>query len=473
MKNNKLNKWFKKAELYLWKGANFVKGEARFYSYLLITLFVLGFVGVGLGVWVSAIGYWNLSSEGITTGRIISGLSSLAATFVVLYLVVRFGAVAFGFSAANRLARGLGQQATRPIPGPYTLNLPIVLNDRTTLYVIHNFLAAYAAVAAFAAYSAILPVYTSPMLYMGVHLLFVFIVLGASTWAPTGKWLPRFQKATLACAVLMVIAIGILFFFPGVVSRWHNQALLEAALIQAEEKRLAGDQALIQRKQIEKNVVLQNASLTMEQKKERIKKIDEEIEFILNGGKSWSDTFSSWYSFTRVKASNDSEDSSDTLYAGGASITDETASTTAKSTSSVFVDAKDSDGVDSGVYLKKGSTLEINGSGTAVWKDIPVGNPSKYQEAGPEGTPPDNSDSWDGRLYGADLDKYLCPTANKGALIARIGNGPWFKVGKYYKGEVTRSGKLDLAVNDVDIKKLPEANWYDNKKGFTAAIAIR
>lgn len=179
---------------------------------------------------------------------------------------------------------------------------------------------------------------------------------------------------------------------------------------------------------------------------------------------------------TIVSASQTKQE--DPTYSGSATstsnpFTTSAAPTTSKSsTVSTFVDAKAQNGVDSGIYLKKGSTLEIDASGTAVWKDIPIGNPSKYQEAGPDGTPPDNTDSWDGRLYGADLNKYLCPTANKGALIAKIGNGPWFKVGKKYKGEITTSGKLFYGVNDVDVTKLPEANWYDNKKGFTVETKV-
>jgi hypothetical protein len=145
---------------------------------------------------------------------------------------------------------------------------------------------------------------------------------------------------------------------------------------------------------------------------------------------------------------------------------------TPSSRQSVFVDAKNPNGVDSGIYVRAGSTLEVKASGRAVWKNIAVGNPTKYEECGPNGTPPDDSSSYAGKLYGADLHAYLCPTARKGALIAKVGDGPWFKVGNNFKGELNTSGRLIFAVNDVDIKQLHPFNWSDNDKGFQATVKV-
>lgn len=137
----------------------------------------------------------------------------------------------------------------------------------------------------------------------------------------------------------------------------------------------------------------------------------------------------------------------------------------------VFVDATLSSGVPS-VSLKSGSKFRIQGSGTAVWKNIPVGNPTKYEECGPSGTSPTGSPLMSKGEYFSNINDYLCPTALKGALIARVGNGAWFPVGKNYQGVTTRDGQLVLAVNDVDPAKQPLLNWNDNSKGFQATVTV-
>lgn len=136
-----------------------------------------------------------------------------------------------------------------------------------------------------------------------------------------------------------------------------------------------------------------------------------------------------------------------------------------------YADATKSEGVSTRV-LKAGTKLNIRGSGTAVWKNLVVGNPTKYEECGPEGTSPTRSSLISKEDYYSNINQYLCPTALKGALIAKIGNGSWFAVGNNYTGEVTSDGVLTIAVNDLDPGKHPILNWQDNSKGFAVTYSV-
>lgn len=141
---------------------------------------------------------------------------------------------------------------------------------------------------------------------------------------------------------------------------------------------------------------------------------------------------------------------------------------------SMFVDATNSAGVSSGFFVKSGTTVKVSASGTAVWKNIPVGNPSKYEECGPDGTSSTASKLISKAEYMSNMDQYLCPTALKGQLIAKVGNGSWFPVGSNYKGEMTNDGNLVFAINDLDPAKQPVAeNWGDNSKGFQITVEVK
>ena len=137
--------------------------------------------------------------------------------------------------------------------------------------------------------------------------------------------------------------------------------------------------------------------------------------------------------------------------------------------SSIFVNAKSYQGVQYGV-VKNNSTLHIKGSGTSVWKNIPVGNPTKFEECGPDGTSPTNSPLISKESYMSNINDYLCPLALKGALIGKIGDGKWFPVGSNYKEEVKQGGMLVLAINDLDPQKQSISNWADNDKGIMAYV---
>ena len=154
-----------------------------------------------------------------------------------------------------------------------------------------------------------------------------------------------------------------------------------------------------------------------------------------------------------------------------ASTTSSTSMVATTGTTKVFVDATRYNGVGS-VQLISGRKFEIKGTGTAVWKNIPVGNPTKYESCGPEGTSPTASVKMTREEYFSNIGDYLCPTALKGALIAKIGNGAWFPVGKNFQGVAQNDGVLTLAVNDVDPQKQSTSNWADNGGGFSVAVIV-
>ncbi len=141
-------------------------------------------------------------------------------------------------------------------------------------------------------------------------------------------------------------------------------------------------------------------------------------------------------------------------------------------TQKVFVDAKNYNGINAG-YVSSGSKITITGSGTAVWKNINPGNPTRHEECGPGGTSPTGSPLISREEYFSNINMYMCPTALKGALIAKIGDGSWFPVGPNYKGVASSSGNLLLAINDLDPSKAnPSQNWSDNSKGFDTTVTV-
>lgn len=57
------------------------------------------------------------------------------------------------------------------------------------------------------------------------------------------------------------------------------------------------------------------------------------------------------------------------------------------------------------------------------------------------------------------------PDAPVGALIGRIGSGPWFVLGSEFSGVATGTGELVLRVNDGAL--------YDNEGGYVANVVVR
>lgn len=299
----KYEELLKRAQLWFWQGLNLVRTEWFYYLRLLKCVLALSFVGVSIGILVSNFGYRMLSSGIIDFGRIITGASSLIASVVVCFLIVRLGASLYGVSTANRLVTGLVREASRPLPST-PIGVPQVIDDETTKATLRGIGGVYAALAFMGAIATALPVYTSPGLFFASLLFLVFIVYGASTWAPTGEWLRRFQKMSLVFAVVSVIFLTVLCFVPGAVQRYHDRAMFDAAQRQIEAQNFPNVQAQIQKKQREKNEVLNSTSLTKEQKAEKLKKIDQEIEFTRNGGSEWSDWLPGWFDSRPVEISS-------------------------------------------------------------------------------------------------------------------------------------------------------------------------
>jgi hypothetical protein len=125
---------------------------------------------------------------------------------------------------------------------------------------------------------------------------------------------------------------------------------------------------------------------------------------------------------------------------------------------------------ETGLQVSPGQTLTITASGRGVWKNIspsnPNATPNAFEECSPEGTSPNAID------YHSNIQKYQTSSANKGALIGRIGNGKPFKVGENFTKKVTESGVLYLGINDMKPEIDPSA-WTDNSGGFQAQVRIK
>jgi hypothetical protein len=70
----------------------------------------------------------------------------------------------------------------------------------------------------------------------------------------------------------------------------------------------------------------------------------------------------------------------------------------------------------------------------------------------------------------------IYPSANLCALIGRIGEGPYFVVGAYYKAISDMTGKLILGVNDVGPESCgytpPELCYKDNLGGLSVKVNV-
>jgi Bacterial Ig-like domain len=118
----------------------------------------------------------------------------------------------------------------------------------------------------------------------------------------------------------------------------------------------------------------------------------------------------------------------------------------------VSVDATQDGWQDTGIFLRAGDDVVIDGSGTV---DLDCSNPN-FDNTPPDGVSPPQITN--------DPD-FLAPNLNVGALIGKIDSGDPFVVGDFKTiNSVGNSGELYLAVND--------SNYLDNCGHFTAEIAV-
>jgi hypothetical protein len=122
--------------------------------------------------------------------------------------------------------------------------------------------------------------------------------------------------------------------------------------------------------------------------------------------------------------------------------------------------------------VTKGQTITVTATGQGVWKNIPKGNPTAFEQCGPDGTSPNASSLMTPAEYWSNIGSYRCSKAQKGALIGRYNNGPWFPVGSNFKGEVKEDSEFVLGINDLK-PELGAANWADDSGGFQFAINIQ
>jgi hypothetical protein len=141
-----------------------------------------------------------------------------------------------------------------------------------------------------------------------------------------------------------------------------------------------------------------------------------------------------------------------TLGLGAAAASAQAAS---PATVSVAASAKS---VDTGVTLSAGEAYSVTATGAAGY--------GPEQQAGCVGYPtvtPNGVRSVSGATCSLKIDSGApLPTAPIGALIGRIGNGPWFLVGSNYSGSASLDGGLELRYNDWALG--------DNTGAFTATI---
>jgi hypothetical protein len=115
-------------------------------------------------------------------------------------------------------------------------------------------------------------------------------------------------------------------------------------------------------------------------------------------------------------------------------------------------DDPDPDWQDTGILLRAGDHVVIDGSGTV---DLDC-NSTNFDNTPPDGVSPPNI---------TNDPSFLAPNLNVGALIGKIDNGDPFVVGELKTiNSVASSGELFLAVND--------SGDADNCGNFTADIAV-
>ena len=135
---------------------------------------------------------------------------------------------------------------------------------------------------------------------------------------------------------------------------------------------------------------------------------------------------------------------------------------------SLHIVANDPNG--SELDVRQGQNLRIQASGTIIWFNTTT-NPRECctKTASPDGYDISNLDNALKAQYAEDMKSYLCPTALKGALIARFNGGPWFLIGEKYNYKATKSGTLKFSVNEVKFVK-SKYDWMDNSGEFLVKI---
>lgn len=82
-------------------------------------------------------------------------------------------------------------------------------------------------------------------------------------------------------------------------------------------------------------------------------------------------------------------------------------------------------------------------------------------------TDPDGGRYLAGHTCGSKHDPAaVLPSAPIGALLARVGAGPWFVAGSSYSGVVSGSGRLFLLYND------DPGTYSDNGGAYSASITV-
>ena len=113
---------------------------------------------------------------------------------------------------------------------------------------------------------------------------------------------------------------------------------------------------------------------------------------------------------------------------------------------------------DTGMYVRQGDRLVIDGDGT-----VNLGPAADYPQL--QGIKPGGLDA---SVWAPDAT-FLAPDLNVGALIGQIGSGDPFMVGSYKEfSPVAGSGELRPAVNDADTAEA----YADNSEEFTADIMV-
>lgn len=113
---------------------------------------------------------------------------------------------------------------------------------------------------------------------------------------------------------------------------------------------------------------------------------------------------------------------------------------------------------DTGMYIRQGDRLVIDGDGT-----VNLGPDATYPQL--QGIKPGGLDD---SVWAPDAT-FLAPDLKVGALIGQIGSGDPFMVGSYKEfSSVASSGELRLAVNDADTAEA----YADNSEEFTADIMV-
>ena len=146
------------------------------------------------------------------------------------------------------------------------------------------------------------------------------------------------------------------------------------------------------------------------------------------------------------------------LLAAFALVSMATQNAQAQETKTFPVQAKVQGWQDTGMYVRQGDRLVIDGDGT-----VNLGPAADYPQL--QGIKPGGLDA---SVWAPDAT-FLAPNLNVGALIGQIGSGDPFVVGSLKEfSPVASSGELRLAVNDADTAEA----YADNSGEFSADIMV-